>query len=311
MTITLYITAFLLGLYGSGHCAAMCGPLISIFGVNTQLPPIKAAIFYNLGRISTYVGLGFFVGVVTLAVSDIKILQWGLRYFAAIMMVLIALQLLGLPNVLAPLEKMGQWLWRPISQQAKKFLPITSVKGAYVAGMLWGFLPCGMVYAALTQSFGGQNVWDSMIIMLFFGLGTLPAMLSMSVFGHSLGRFLQYPHTRRVAGILILIMTVFYLMTTGNSDHQHVNQTAETMTHEMNSHIHRLEDQEVGNHRHEIDPTEKLTEQSVSEPEHTQPLPESEDVETHEMNSHIHRLEDQEIGNHRHEIDPMENEKQP
>ena len=217
--LSIYLSAFLLGFYGSGHCAAMCGPVLSIIGVNTQLnmrrPQLSAALFYNLGRLTTYVLLGIVIGLINLAFVDIKPIQLGLRYFSALMMLLIALQLLGLPSALAPIEKIGQLIWKPISKYSKAFFPITSVQGALFTGMIWGFLPCGMVYAALTQSFAGAHVLDSGLIMLCFGLGTLPSMLSFSIFGNYLGAFLRHKNARRLAGVLIIVMSVFYLLSTG------------------------------------------------------------------------------------------------
>lgn len=213
--ITLLTAVFLVGLNGSLHCVGMCGPIVGILGMNTEADThrkrIGTAIFYNLGRISTYVILGFVAMLLSIAMQDLKPLQIVIRYFSGVIMLFVALQLIGFPQYLAFIEKPLNKLSRPISQLTRKFFPIKSLKGAYVAGLAWGLLPCGMVYMAFAMSLGVENVLAAPLVMLFFGLGTLPMMLTLSVSGNFFGSFFSSPKARKISGVLVLAMTIFYM----------------------------------------------------------------------------------------------------
>ncbi|WP_094568017.1 sulfite exporter TauE/SafE family protein [Ignatzschineria sp. F8392] len=213
--ITLLAAVFLVGLNGSLHCVGMCGPIVGILGMNTEADThrkrIGTAIFYNLGRISTYVILGFVAMLLSIAMQDLKPLQIVIRYFSGVIMLFVALQLIGFPQYLAFIEKPLNKLSRPISQLTRKFFPIKSLKGAYVAGLAWGLLPCGMVYMAFAMSLGVENVLAAPLVMLFFGLGTLPMMLTLSVSGNFFGSFFSSPKARKISGVLVLAMTIFYM----------------------------------------------------------------------------------------------------
>ncbi|PWD88070.1 sulfite exporter TauE/SafE family protein [Ignatzschineria cameli] len=213
--ITLLAAVFLVGLNGSLHCVGMCGPIVGILGMNTEADThrkrIGTAIFYNLGRISTYVILGFVAMLLSIAMQDLKPLQIVIRYFSGVIMLFVALQLIGFPQYLAFIEKPLNKLSRPISQLTRKFFPIKSLKGAYVAGLAWGLLPCGMVYMAFAMSLGVENVLAAPLVMLFFGLGTLPMMLTLSVSGNFFGSFFSSPKARKISGLLVLAMTIFYM----------------------------------------------------------------------------------------------------
>ena len=102
-------------------------------------------------------------------------------------------------------------LSRPISKLTRKFFPIKSFFGAYVAGLAWGLLPCGMVYMAFAMSLGAENAMTAPLVMLFFGLGTLPMMLTLSISGNFFGGFFSSKNARRVAGGIVLLMTLFYM----------------------------------------------------------------------------------------------------
>ena len=213
--ITLLAAVFLVGLNGSLHCVGMCGPIVGILGMNTDANThskrIGTAICYNLGRISTYVILGFVAMLLSVAMQDLKPLQIVIRYFSGIIMLFVALQLIGFPQYLAFIEKPLNKLSRPISQLTRKFFPIKTLKGAYVAGLAWGLLPCGMVYMAFAMSLGVENVLAAPLVMLFFGLGTLPMMLTLSVSGNFFGSFFSSPKARKISGLLVLAMTIFYM----------------------------------------------------------------------------------------------------
>ena len=210
-TYALLMGAFIMGLTTQVHCIGMCGPVIGILGINNSYKRIPAAILYNLGRISTYTFLGVIGGLIGFFVSDITTLQYVIRYLAGAIMIFIALQLFGMPQFLAFVEKPAQKLWKPIQKFSQRFFPIKTAKGTYFMGFIWGFLPCGAVYGPLAVAIGLGSVGMSAALMFSFGLGTLPVMIALAIFGNYVGRYLAKPSIRRLGGIVILLMTVYYL----------------------------------------------------------------------------------------------------
>lgn len=208
----LIITAFLLGLYGSGHCISMCGPVVGIIGINTQKNHVSSAFLTNLGRITTYSILGIIAAILSIAINDLKPLQMVMRYLAAVLMIFVALQFFGFPKFLGFIEKPLKSLAAPITKLSQKFFPITTPLRAYLSGMVWGLFPCGMVYAAFAISLNASTFIEAPLIMFSFGVGTLAVMVSLSIFGNYAGKWLTSPKLRVAAGILILVMTLFYIV---------------------------------------------------------------------------------------------------
>lgn len=209
--LSLLTGAFFIGLAAQTHCVGMCGPVIGILGMNNSYKRIPAAILYNLGRISTYTLLGVVGGLIAASVSDISSIQYVIRYIAGGIMILIALQLFGMPQALGFIERPFQYIWKPIQRFSQRFFPIRTARGTYTVGMIWGLLPCGAVYGPLAVAMGAGSVAKSAGIMFAFGLGTLPIMLGLAIFGNFVGHFFAKKKVRMVAGVMVLIMAIYYL----------------------------------------------------------------------------------------------------
>ena len=240
--IALLTAVFVVGFNGSLHCVGMCGPVVGILGMNTQANTTRkkllSALCYNFGRITTYMLLGVIAMILSVAMKDLKPVQIVVRYLAGIVMFFVALQLIGFPQFLAFIEKPMSKLSRPISKLTRKFFPIKTLFGSYLAGLAWGLLPCGMVYMAFAMSLGVENPLGAPLVMLFFGLGTLPMMITLSISGNFFGSFFTSPIARKVAGGIILLMTMFYMgsmlmndLGKGGMDHSKMNHGA--MDHSM------------------------------------------------------------------------------
>ena len=235
--IALLTAVFVVGFNGSLHCVGMCGPVVGILGMNTQANTTRkkllSALCYNFGRITTYMLLGVIAMILSVAMKDLKPVQIVVRYLAGIVMFFVALQLIGFPQFLAFIEKPMSKLSRPISKLTRKFFPIKTLFGSYLAGLAWGLLPCGMVYMAFAMSLGVENPLGAPLVMLFFGLGTLPMMITLSISGNFFGSFFTSPIARKVAGGIILLMTMFYMgsmlmndLGKGGMDHSKMNHGA-------------------------------------------------------------------------------------
>ncbi|MCL4409357.1 MAG: sulfite exporter TauE/SafE family protein [Firmicutes bacterium] len=203
MTID-WLAALIMGLAGSGHCLAMCGGLAAAMGMNQS--PIRM-LWYNLGRITSYAIAGLLVSGALFSVTSLYpnalIL---LRAFAGVMMILLALYLVRWNAALVWLERLGAVLWRRIQPLTRKLPQQSHRRGVHVflAGMLWGWLPCGLVYSALAWAALSTNPVAGAGFMLVFGLGTLPAMFLTGVFSHKLAHVIASKGFRWIAGLLLL-----------------------------------------------------------------------------------------------------------
>jgi uncharacterized protein len=105
--------------------------------------------------------------------------QIGLLVAGGVLLLAIGAALLGRAAALKRLEPAGVWLWRRIAPHAGRLLPPRSRKQAVAAGLLWGWIPCGMVYAALPLALVAGGPLAGALVMLAFGLGTLPNLLAL------------------------------------------------------------------------------------------------------------------------------------
>jgi len=162
---------------------------------------------YNLGRITTYTGLGFLLGagLSWLPGSLIPVL----RLVAAGLLVMIALYYLNIAAWITRLEQLALPLWRRLQPLTKRWLPVTTVARAYPLGLIWGFLPCGLVYSAIGFAATAANPWASATLMLCFGLGTLPAMMLTGIAARPFQRGLKNPWVRRLLGTTLLFFAAW------------------------------------------------------------------------------------------------------
>ncbi len=209
MPDTGYIAVFLVGLLGGTHCMAMCGGIVGALTVGTPAgrPQWPLHLAYNFGRISSYALAGAVLGAIGsagLLFNDVMPVQMTLYVLANLMLVALGLYLIGVPQGLTFLERGGQKIWTRIQPLTRRFLPATSFTRALPLGMLWGFLPCGMVYSVLTTALLTGSALRGAGLMLAFGLGTLPNLL---LAGFLLRRFrdiVQGRAVRLVSGLLVL-----------------------------------------------------------------------------------------------------------
>jgi len=201
-----FLALFIVGLLGGGHCAGMCGGIVG--ALSLQGPQGAASIpihlAYNLGRIASYVVAGLCAGLLGQAIGGLGGFQTGLYLFASLMLVAMGLYLLGITQFLAPLERGGQSLWQRIQPLTRRFLPVRGPAQALPLGLLWGWLPCGLVYSALTTALAAGSAGKGALLMLAFGLGTLPNLLLAGLLLARFRRFAQARATRVVSGLLVL-----------------------------------------------------------------------------------------------------------
>lgn len=222
--------AFIVGLLGGVHCIGMCGGVVAALtgsldnAVRTSRPRFIAALLaYNIGRIASYTCAGVVLGLLGQQVSALEPLS-GLpvaRIFSGVFMILLGIYLAGWWPSLRWLEQAGALIWKRIEPFGRRFIPIRNSGQALLLGMLWGWLPCGMVYAVLALALASGSTLDGGLTMLAFGLGTLPLMVTMGVAFSALARRLQGRIIRALAGITVLLFGVFVLVTLPADHHGH------------------------------------------------------------------------------------------
>jgi len=118
-------------------------------------------------------------------------------------MILLGLYLAGWNRWVLVFERAGGALWKRVQPLFGKLLPVKSVPQGILAGMAWGWLPCGLVYSVLVTALASGSASSGAALMLAFGLGTLPNLLAMGYFARQLQPFLQKPWVRRAAGLMV------------------------------------------------------------------------------------------------------------
>ena len=214
MTELSFWAALLIGLSGGIHCLGMCGGIVGAMSVAipNDKPLLPYALAYNLGRITSYTLAGSLAGLFGQLVTfdspaGISLLQ----VISAVFLLLLAAYVGGWWNALIVTEKGGKYLWRWISPLTKRFIPFRSPWTALPYGMLWGWLPCGLVYAALTWALASGDYLTGGKIMLGFGLGTLPVMLLMALGAHKIAGLLLRPWVKHGIAIMLSGYALFSL----------------------------------------------------------------------------------------------------
>lgn len=214
------LAALAIGLAGSTHCIGMCGGIAGSLGMastaSRRATRLGLALAYNLGRIGSYTAMGALAGLlVGLLGIGIAAPEWGivLRVVTGCILLAVSAHLLVNWSGLRRIEGVGRHVWRFLGPLAQRLLPVRSAGGALVLGMLWGWLPCGLVYTVLLAAAASGDPLAGAATMLVFGLGTLPAMTGATLFGQTLRRWLTDRRTRRSLGLLMLLFALWTLAT--------------------------------------------------------------------------------------------------
>ncbi|MBV8680089.1 MAG: sulfite exporter TauE/SafE family protein [Aquitalea sp.] len=217
MLETSFWIIFLAGLLGGGHCMGMCGGIVTALTLNLQAGQRRWLIMlsYNCGRIGSYVLIGMLLGGLAeagLTLLSARPAQMALLVVANLMLIAMGLYLAGLSAAITTLEKLGRPVWVRLQPLLARLLPIRHARAALLAGMLWGWLPCGLVYSASLSALASGHATQGGLLMLAFGLGTLPNLLLMGVFADTLRSWIQKKPVRLLAGLLVAGMGLMRLL---------------------------------------------------------------------------------------------------
>jgi sulfite exporter TauE/SafE len=234
-----FFSAFIIGLLGSGHCIAMCGGITTMltsalpnnkYENNQQIPvndqqaiqndyqyeskkqasKFTLVFCYNLGRIASYSFIGAIVGFTgSIAAKNIGLPLAGLRLFSAVFIILLGLYLGKWLMWLNKIEALGKKLWQHVSPLASRVIPVNTPLKALGLGAIWGWLPCGLVYSTLTWALASSSIINGASIMFFFGLGTLPALLTLSIGFNSIKSILVNSTLRKAMALMLICFGIY------------------------------------------------------------------------------------------------------
>lgn len=209
-----YLAAFVIGLFSSLHCIGMCGSIIGTltYSLSQELRNNKRILFsiilsYNLGRVASYAIAGAVVGLLSLPFSQ-GIAYRFLQLASATIMAGAGLYIGGWFPRFAYIEKMGSRFWKLIEPFGRKMIPVKTRGQAMLFGMIWGWLPCGLIYTALALAATTGNIMHSSMTMLAFGLGTLPAVVGVGIMTSLLARLSKAQLFKQIVGVLFIIFAL-------------------------------------------------------------------------------------------------------
>jgi len=210
-------TAFLIGFLGSFHCAGMCGPIaISIpHQDKNPLNILLNGLSYNIGRIMTYTFLGLVIGLIGKGFFLAGAQRW-ISMGLGILLLIIALFSINVETKIVKIKfvnDFNQWLSHNLG-----FLLRSKSRWSIIGiGILNGFLPCGLVYMAIAGALSHSDIWHSVQYMVFFGLGTMPMMLGLSVSGRLIPVKIKNL-IRKAYPIFLILFAILFIMRGLNFD---------------------------------------------------------------------------------------------
>lgn len=247
MTWALFLAAFSMGLFGSPHCLGMCGGIVTAFGLSMQHVSDSKKngliLTYHVGRLISYSLLGLIASFVGVAIFQSIMSNSAPRIVLGAVLVLIGLAMLGLP-LFNELEKVGMRFWQSLAPIRKKVFPIDSFGKALFAGLLWGFLPCGLVYGALMMAIAGNNIATGAALMFVFGLGTMPMLIATQKTVGMLQSSIKNFRLRQINGVIMMLsgLAVIFIPMMMHHNHNHGSHshtmTETSMRHDMSTMNH-------------------------------------------------------------------------
>lgn len=204
-------SALIFGLISSLHCIGMCGPIAMMLPVNHKNPAIKTIqiFIYHSGRITAYAILGLIIGILGKQLS-LAGFQQSLSIAIGIIMIVLAIipeKVFAQYNFSKPIFRIISKVKQTLGKQLKKKSP----DALFTIGLLNGFLPCGMVYAALFGAMGMQSTTWGVVYMMLYGIGTIPLMSAVVYFSSMLSNPIRLRVQKLIPFVVIIIGSLFIL----------------------------------------------------------------------------------------------------
>lgn len=238
MEIALLISALSLGFASGFHCIGMCGPIALSLGLSKQeaVGYYLKNLTYQFGRVFSYSLLGAFLGLVGEG-FHVSGFQNYLTILAGILLIMMSVLTLGGKDFTAKIKFLSKFLQK-IQRKLGEFLRKSDYKSRFLTGVTNGFLPCGMVYMALTASLAAGGIWQGAIFMSLFGLGTMPLMFMAVLAGNMITQNFRTTVLKVIPILMIILGGLFilrglelgipYISPTASALHVHTEAASDT-----------------------------------------------------------------------------------
>jgi hypothetical protein len=214
----LALSALLLALFGTAHCAAMCGGFVAASWTplagsarGNRPPGLYAALPMHAGRLASYATAGALAGALgatpALLLGSARV-QGALFALGALVLAVTGLRLAGVPLLPGRESRLAAPVWERARSLARRLGPADTAPKRLLLGTLWGWAPCALVYSALPLALVSGSPWAGAAVMLAFGAGTLPALVGAGWLIGKGGAVLPGPLPRRIAGIALVVLAV-------------------------------------------------------------------------------------------------------
>lgn len=230
------LVLFTLGLFSSFHCIGMCGGVIGAltFGLDQKIRENKYQLViylfaYNFGRLFSYMIAGIIVGFIGKTLIDFIGMNSAhliAKSLSAAMMISVGLYIAGWFPQFSKLDSLGSKIWKRIQPLGQRFMPVKTPQQALGFGMVWGWLPCGLVYSALLLAALGSSPIKGGLGMLAFGTGTLPAVIGTGLITGGLSHVLRKTIVRKLFGVIMIVLALLTFFSPMNHNHsQHMDHS--------------------------------------------------------------------------------------
>jgi len=207
----IYLSALTIGLLGSFHCIGMCGPIAIALPLKNEnwFTRIFGGLLYNTGRTITYALLGAIFGL-----AGMGFRLGGLQQWVSIIMGILMILSVLFPVLFKKSTAITQFTNKITGKLISRFRKMFSIRTYYslfIIGILNGFLPCGLVYIAIAGALAVGEVYESAVYMVFFGFGTIPIMLLLSLLGNIVSQRFR-TIIRKILPIFVIIIGILFIL---------------------------------------------------------------------------------------------------
>lgn len=209
--MAIFISALVLGLMGSFHCAGMCGPIAIALPLHGNTVPQKifGGALYNVGRTITYGVMGAIFGLLGQGIEMIGFQQWVSVIMGSLMIISVIFPALFRNQY--RMDKSWFSLVGKLKKSIGQMFSVRSFSSLFFIGLLNGLLPCGLVYIAIAGAIGTGDIAQGTFYMILFGLGTIPMMLTISLAGNMMGLALRNRINKLIPVLVVVVGLLFIL----------------------------------------------------------------------------------------------------
>ena len=203
------LTSFFVGLLGSLHCVGMCGPIAIALPIPNanNFSFVIGRLLYNLGRVATYSFLGAVFGLL-----GSRLVISGFQQSVSITLgIAILIAVLIPPKYKAKISQhtIIQKITLPLKSGISDLFKRGTFSAMFLIGLLNGLLPCGLVYVALAGAIASGNAISGTLVMILFGLGTIPMMFAATIFGKFINLNIRKKITKAIPVFAVILGILF------------------------------------------------------------------------------------------------------